>query len=74
MPAVCELVQVSLRALFLSTFVAVVFTPPCAAIPAFARLYRTSCATCHLDFPKLNDFGKHSKTPGSNSRQRTRKC
>jgi len=26
------------------------------AIPAFARLYGTSCSTCHIDFPKLNDF------------------
>src|SRR5215469_17148128 len=27
------------------------------AIPAFARQYGTSCATCHIDFPKLKDFG-----------------
>ena len=34
------------------------------AIPAFARLYATSCMTCHIDFPKLNDFGKAFKDAG----------
>src|SRR5579864_5653085 len=34
------------------------------AIPAFARQYQTSCATCHTDFPKLNDFGKAFKDAG----------
>jgi len=34
------------------------------AIPAFARLYGTSCMTFHIDFPKLNDFGKAFKDAG----------
>jgi len=34
------------------------------AIPAFSRAYGTSCSTCHLDFPKLNDFGKAFKDAG----------
>ena len=34
------------------------------AIPAFSRQYGTSCATCHIDFPKLNDFGKAFKDAG----------
>src|ERR1700694_903222 len=34
------------------------------AIPAFSRQYQTSCTTCHLDFPKLNDFGKAFKDEG----------
>lgn len=34
------------------------------AIPAFSRKYQTSCTTCHLDFPKLNDFGKAFKDAG----------
>jgi hypothetical protein len=34
------------------------------AIPAFARQYQTSCATCHVGFPKLNDFGKAFKDAG----------
>jgi hypothetical protein len=39
---------------------------PCKsqAIPAFARQYKTSCTTCHSDFPKLNDFGKAFKDAG----------
>ncbi len=38
--------------------------PPAYAIPAFSRMYGTSCSTCHLDFPKLNDFGKAFKDAG----------
>ena len=34
------------------------------AIPPFARKYQTSCQTCHLDFPKLTDFGKAFKAAG----------
>jgi len=34
------------------------------AIPPFSREYGTSCTTCHLDFPKLNDFGKAFKDAG----------
>src|SRR5271157_131632 len=34
------------------------------AIPAFSRKYGTSCSTCHMDFPKLNDFGKAFKDAG----------
>ena len=39
-------------------------TPSARAIPAFARQYGTSCSTCHVDFPKLNDFGKAFKDAG----------
>ena len=35
-----------------------------SAIPAFSRQYATSCMTCHIDFPKLNDFGKAFKDAG----------
>jgi hypothetical protein len=35
-----------------------------SAIPPFARQYGTSCSTCHIDFPKLNDFGKAFKDAG----------
>ena len=34
------------------------------AIPAFSHQYHTSCTTCHIDFPKLNDFGKAFKDAG----------
>jgi len=37
---------------------------PSLGIPAFARMYGTSCSTCHIDFPKLNDFGKAFKDAG----------
>ena len=37
---------------------------PSLAIPAFSRQYGTSCSTCHIDFPKLNDFGKSFKDAG----------
>ena len=49
---------VLLPALFL------IFTTNGNAIPAFSRQYQTSCATCHIDFPKLNDFGKAFKDAG----------
>ena len=35
--------------------------PEASAIPAFARKYQTSCATCHNNFPELNDFGEAFK-------------
>ena len=39
-------------------------TASSVAIPAFSRQYGTSCTTCHIDFPKLNDFGKAFKDAG----------
>ncbi len=40
------------------------YPPKSYAIPPFARKYQTSCQTCHIDFPKLNDFGKAFKDAG----------
>ena len=40
------------------------WSSPGHAIPAFSRMYGTSCSTCHIDFPKLNDFGKAFKDAG----------
>ena len=34
------------------------------AIPAFARKYKTACATCHNNWPELNDFGRAFKING----------
>ena len=34
------------------------------AIPAFARKYDSSCATCHVGFPKLNPFGEAFRING----------
>jgi len=50
--------------LFVFTLIMVVLTESSYAIPAFSRQYGTSCSTCHVDFPKLNDFGKAFKDAG----------
>jgi hypothetical protein len=42
----------------------ILLTGSAYAIPAFSRQYGTSCTTCHIDFPKLNDFGKAFKDAG----------
>jgi len=34
------------------------------AIPAFSRKYKTSCATCHIAFPKLTPFGESFRRNG----------
>ena len=47
-----------------SVLVVVAFSETSQAIPAFSRQYGTSCSTCHIDFPKLNDFGKAFKDAG----------
>src|SRR6201993_1372622 len=49
---------------FISLLAVLSTPPPASAIPAFSRKYGTSCTTCHLDFPKLNDFGKAFKDAG----------
>jgi hypothetical protein len=58
----------SLALLFLATVLVALFVVVPAhkvqAIPAFSRQYGTSCSTCHIDFPKLNDFGKAFKDAG----------
>lgn len=38
--------------------------PRATAIPAFARKYHTACATCHNNWPELNDFGLAFKING----------
>lgn len=37
---------------------------PVHAIPTFARKYGTSCATCHVAYPRLNAFGEAFKNNG----------
>ena len=55
--------RLSLAVLCSAIFVLAV-APSASAIPPFARQYGTSCSTCHIDFPKLNDFGKAFKDAG----------
>jgi len=51
--------------LTLAALVALQSTAPrLMAIPAFARKYRTACATCHNNWPELNDFGRAFKLNG----------
>jgi hypothetical protein len=50
--------------LFVFVLMFMVLTGSSYAIPAFSRQYGTSCTTCHVDFPKLNDFGKAFKDAG----------
>jgi hypothetical protein len=50
-----------------SVFIGIMFlscTPRAMAIPAFARKYKTACATCHNNWPELNDFGRAFKMNG----------
>src|SRR5271165_3983933 len=54
-----------LSRLLIPALLMVLFLPASSrAIPAFSRRYGTSCTTCHMDFPKLNDFGKAFKDAG----------
>lgn len=39
-------------------FISLLLSANAEAIPAFSRKYKTSCATCHIAFPKLNSFGE----------------
>ncbi len=38
--------------------------PTPSAIPAFARMYRTTCSTCHIAAPKLNVLGEAFRLNG----------
>src|SRR6201981_3438315 len=53
-----------LFAVLLSLTLLIVLSGTSQALPAFSRQYGTSCSTCHIDFPKLNDFGKAFKDAG----------
>ena len=50
--------------LFMALALTILLASKSYAIPAFSRMYGTSCSTCHIDFPKLNDFGKAFKDAG----------
>jgi len=40
------------------------FSDSAKAIPSFARKYKTSCATCHVGYPKLTPFGEAYRLNG----------
>lgn len=53
-----------LRLLSILTGILLLFPDPTSAIPAFARKYKTSCATCHAGFPKLTPYGEAYRLNG----------
>src|SRR5258708_38148631 len=63
-----RILRVLLANKLLLTVAALIFlqssAPRLMAIPAFARKYRTACATCHNNWPELNDFGRAFKING----------
>jgi len=46
------------------TFLVLASTQESQGIPAFSRKYKTSCATCHVAFPKLTAFGEAFRRNG----------
>src|SRR6266508_5306550 len=56
------------RLVFLSflsvSMLALLNVPSANAVPAFARIHKTSCQTCHVGFPKLNPFGEAFRLNG----------
>jgi hypothetical protein len=54
----------AIAGLLLTAFLVLILPQKGKAIPAFSRQYGTSCTTCHVDFPKLNDFGRAFKDAG----------
>src|SRR5215469_2557539 len=55
---------VKISILVVALIVSQSLTPKLMAIPAFARKYKTACATCHNNWPELNDFGRAFKING----------
>ena len=53
-----------LLSLMMVVFCLVLFSETSKGIPAFARKYKTSCATCHNGFPKLTEFGEAFRRNG----------
>ena len=47
-----------------ATILTVTFTEESYSIPAFARKYKTSCATCHNGFAKMTAFGDAFRRSG----------
>ena len=45
-------------------FMVIGLASPGVAIPAFARKYHTTCARCHTEFPRLNNYGWNFKMRG----------
>lgn len=48
----------------ITSFLLLVFTEASHGIPLFGRKYNTSCFTCHISEPVLNEFGRRFKANG----------
>lgn len=59
-----RMVLVAVTVAFSLSVLLLAVIPEADAIPAFSRKYRTSCATCHVAFPKLNAFGEAYRNNG----------
>lgn len=53
-----------LAGIILVCVVFAIFSEDAQAIPSFARKYKTSCATCHEAFPRLNAIGETFRLNG----------
>lgn len=54
----------ALLAVSVVALLAIMFSNVSYGIPAFSRKYKTSCATCHVAFPKLSAFGEAFRRNG----------
>lgn len=62
--SMCRSRCIALGSLLLALLLLPLRPLPAAAIPAFARKYRTSCSTCHSAAPKLNVMGEAFRLNG----------
>ncbi len=56
--------RLTLLCLLSGSMLVLLNVPSANAIPAFARIHKTSCQTCHVGFPKLNPFGEAFRLNG----------
>ena len=56
--------RVAMLAFLAGSMFFALFPPAANALPAFARMHKTSCQTCHIGFPKLNAFGEAFRLGG----------
>jgi hypothetical protein len=50
--------------LIIIAFLCIMLSTESYSIPSFSRKYKTSCATCHIAFPRLNAFGEAFRRNG----------
>src|SRR5512135_263725 len=56
--------RILLSSVFLAVFGVTLLPQDAAAIPAFARKYKTACMTCHTVWPKLSAVGESFRLLG----------